>query len=324
METDLEITNSTVEYCGQATNDFNHWYSGLHGYVSVLVCLFGSVANTLNIAVLTRREMVSPTNAILTGLAVADLLVMLEYIPYAFHMYWPHSSRSRREQFSYPWACFVYFHSLFGQICHTVSIFLTVTLAVWRYIAIAHPQTNRRWCNMRVTAITIILSYAICPLICLPIAFSFYISTQEQLLTASGQFASEVANASSLDPPPINTTIYTLDIDPSMMSTIFLIYSVVIKLIPCIALTLLSSKLILVLLETKKRRQQLMKSGRDGEGPASKARRKSERQTDRTTRMLLAVLFLFLLTEFPQGIMGLLAVFLGPAFFTQCYNKFGE
>jgi hypothetical protein len=79
--------------------------------------VFGSVANSLNIAVLTRREMTSPTNALLTGLAVADLLVMLEYIPFACHMYLPQGTwRADEDRYSYPWAAFVLFHSNFAQV----------------------------------------------------------------------------------------------------------------------------------------------------------------------------------------------------------------
>jgi hypothetical protein len=51
---------------------------------------------------------------------------------------------------------------------------------------------------------------------------------------------------------------------------------------------------------------------------------KSERRTDRTTKMLVAVLMLFFLTEFPQGILGLLSVVLGRCFFRTCYYLFGE
>lgn len=49
-----------------------------------------------------------------------------------------------------------------------------------------------------------------------------------------------------------------------------------------------------------------------------------ERQTDRTTMMLLAVLLLFLLTELPQGILGLLCVILGTGFLNSCYLMLGE
>lgn len=43
-------------------------------------------------------------------------------------------------------------------------------------------------------------------------------------------------------------------------------------------------------------------------------------QTDRTTRMLVAVLILFLVTEIPQGVMALLSGVLGNQFFTRCYS----
>lgn len=81
-----------------------------------MVCIFGSIANVLNIFVLSRREMRSPTNAILTGLAVADLLVMLEYIPFSCHVYLDPSARFRPSYFSYSWAVFTVFHALFTQV----------------------------------------------------------------------------------------------------------------------------------------------------------------------------------------------------------------
>jgi len=43
---------------GDALMKFSIWYQGLHGYVCVVICLFGIVSNAMNIAVLTRRSMV--------------------------------------------------------------------------------------------------------------------------------------------------------------------------------------------------------------------------------------------------------------------------
>lgn len=40
--------------------------------------------------------------------------------------------------------------------------------------------------------------------------------------------------------------------------------------------------------------------------------------------LLVAVLLLFLITEFPQGILGLLSGILTKCFFTRCYTLFGE
>lgn len=48
------------------------------------------------------------------------------------------------------------------------------------------------------------------------------------------------------------------------------------------------------------------------------------KRTDRTSKMLVAVLFLFLITEFPQGIMHLLTGWYGPGFFRCYYNTWAE
>lgn len=45
----------------------------------------------------------------------------------------------------------------------------------------------------------------------------------------------------------------------------------------------------------------------------------TESNSDRTTQTLLAVLLLFLITEFPQGILGILSGVLGDDFFNSCY-----
>lgn len=113
-------TSSSHYVCDLSS--FYSYYSHLHGWISLFVCIFGSIANVLNILVLTRREMRSPTNIILMGLAVADLLVMIDYIPYAFHFYL--YRRSRRDTFTYGWTIFVLFHSNFSQVnYHQLRLF---------------------------------------------------------------------------------------------------------------------------------------------------------------------------------------------------------
>lgn len=57
-------------------------------FVAPQICIFGTIANILNIMVLTRKEMAkAPINNILKWLAVADMFVMLEYIPYTTYQY---------------------------------------------------------------------------------------------------------------------------------------------------------------------------------------------------------------------------------------------
>ena len=94
----------------------------------------------------------------------------------------------------------------------------------------------------------------------------------------------------------------------------FWVHAVVIKLLPCVILTVISAWLIRVLYRANSRKKALKGYSAckdtvvNGNGNVftrkSTKRSKAERRTDRTTRMLVAVLLLFLLTEFPQGILG--------------------
>lgn len=343
------MSNATEGFnftCGSGLDAFHASYVSIHGWASLLVCIFGSIANGLNIAVLTRREMSSPTNAILTGLAVADMLVMIEYIPYAVHSYLYH--RPKRETYTYAWTVFVLFHSNFAQVFHTISIWLTVTLAVWRYIAIAHPQKNREWCSYRRTIMAIVGAYVICPLICFPLYVTTQVTSKNVTLDANDRQVNLTIQNSSYHQiggningvDTNNATLYYVALTESAQNGLkemnFWIYSVVIKLIPCVALTILSLRLIMALIEAKKRRKKLttttlvkmeesinLAEGKKRKRKASRMMDK-EKQTDRTTKMLLAVLLLFLLTEFPQGTLGLLSVVLGPNFFNTCYVKLGN
>ncbi|EDW50191.1 GM14484 [Drosophila sechellia] len=342
-------------YCGSGMDNFHTSYKNMHGYVSLVVCILGTIANTLNIIVLTRREMRSPTNAILTGLAVADLAVMLEYIPYTIHDYILTDSLPREEKLSYSWACFIKFHSIFAQVLHTISIWLTVTLAVWRYIAVGYPQKNRVWCGMRTTIITITTAYVVCVLVVSPSLYLITAITEYvDQLDMNGKVINSIpmtqyvidyrnellsARAAALNATPtsapLNETVWLnassfADIDHHLCTTHAI----------ASALTILSVRLILALLEAKRRRKKLTskpatpaasngtKSPANGKA-ADRPRKNSktlekEKQTDRTTRMLLAVLLLFLITEFPQGIMGLLNAVLGDVFYLQCYLRLSD
>lgn len=334
-------------YCGDGLEAFRRSYLIMHGYISLMVCLFGMLANTLNIIVLTRMDQrISPTNAILTGLALADNLVMIEYIPFTMHMYILRE-RPVYERFSYPWTVYVLIHAHVTQVFHTISIWLTLLLAVWRYLSVAHPLRSRDWCTLDRALLAILLAYICSPLVCIPLYLTYTI--QEQSYRSP---ASLTANGTGISPDvPMNHTLYVLGTselaraNESLLENInFWTYSVVVKLIPCVALTFFSFRLISALVSAKERRQNLKSNnansskknlpvaGCDPERSVSGIERhpppagpgSGSEKHDRTTRMLLAVLVLFLLTEFPQGILALLSGILGDAFFTNCYRHLGE
>ncbi|XP_037085514.1 probable G-protein coupled receptor 139 [Pollicipes pollicipes] len=291
------------DICGEGVRWLRDSYRPLHGYLALVVCVFGSVANLINIVVLTRKDMLSSTNIILTGLAVADMAVMLEYIPFAFQHY-----IEGTDQFSYPAIAYVLFHAHFAQVFHTVSIFMTVMLAVWRFLSIVHPALAVHCCTMKRSIIFIVAAYLVSPIICIPSYFTFAVHSR---------------------PAGGGTILYSIDISDVgrrhhglLNRANFWLYSVLIKLAPCLALTYFSIRLIRVLLETKRRKQRLMTGCRVLSADHHLVQ--GTRQTDRTTRVLVAVLLLFLLTEFPQGILALLSGILQDRFFRTCYLHVGE
>ncbi|KAK7486161.1 hypothetical protein BaRGS_00022627, partial [Batillaria attramentaria] len=121
-------------------HQFHKWYAGVHGYLSLLVCFFGIPMNIINITVLTRRHMRTPINCILTWLAVFDMFTMASYVPFAMHFYCIFSPwELSPEKNSKAWMQFMIFHINFSATTHTVSVWLGVTLAIFRYKHIYSP-----------------------------------------------------------------------------------------------------------------------------------------------------------------------------------------
>ncbi|XP_026495196.1 G-protein coupled receptor dmsr-1-like [Vanessa tameamea] len=318
--------DAIVAYCVPGGPNFQRVYVKVHGYVALIICLLGSVANSVNIAVLSRKEMTSTTNSILTALAVADLLVMIDYIPLALHVYTTIAEELNRN--SYAWAVFVYFHSIFSQTFHTISIWLTITLAVWRFVAIKFPQKNKTFCNKRNTNIAIAVAYVVCPIVCLPIYFAMKIQELPNNNTVRDNVTineTDTVNVSAVGEP---TYAISMTNNQYLLTSIFWIYSVFLKLIPCVVLSILSVCLILKMKSSDRRRQKLLKKSAVATNEGEKARLNEDGgkrggRTDRTTRMLVALLGLFLATELPQALFGLLTA-IAPHLFGICYYAFGE
>jgi len=127
---------------------FSVWYQRIHGYLSLAACTFGSTSNAMNIAVLTRQALISPTNLLLTALAVADLSTMVFYIPYAAYFYC-YTIPVQLGRHPAPWIRYLLFNNGFNITAHTIAMWLTVSLAVFRYFAVCHPTVGSRVCTLR-------------------------------------------------------------------------------------------------------------------------------------------------------------------------------
>lgn len=296
--------NDTME--GEELFSFAKSYAAFHGYVSICVCLFGIITNVFNITVLSRKHMRTPVNQILTWLAVSDISTMISYVPFALHFYclYPSGSSKSAAKNSKHWMTFMIFHINLTATTHTVSIWLCVVLAIVRYLHIRSPTKAiaTRTKRLNQSKWLILMVYVVSAIVLIPNYMS-------------NELKPDIHQES-------NETIYVLnDLRLGKNNTEVLVlvnvwmYAFVAKLIPCLLMSIFGSLLVYnIHVKIKQRRKVLQISG-------ANSLRLSEHS--RTTKMLVTVIFLFLFTELPQGILIVLSACVNN-FFDTVYIPLGD
>jgi hypothetical protein len=286
--------------------DYNKWYGKWHGCLSLIVCCFGIPTNIINVTVLTRKHMHTPINTILTWIAFFDIITMVAYLPFVIHFYieYPTNSLSP-EKNSLGWMRFLLFYINLSTLTHTISIWLGVSLAIFRFVHIQSPETGslthmRRIIRCRIVVFVVIFGSI---LILIPNYISSKLVPYERNNTSHrGIYV--------LEDPHLGTPKVKLVVFSS-----FILYSIIAKLIPCL-LMIIFGALLLKTLDNHGRvnRKKLFKLGVVMNRPLN---------TSRTTIMLLVVLVLFLVTELPQGILLVLSLTMED-FFDNVYIPLGD
>ncbi|XP_065204509.1 sex peptide receptor-related protein 2-like [Planococcus citri] len=258
---------------------FNYYGDNISRYVNISICFVGVILNLFNILVFTRKNMMSSANLIFTHLSVVDLLFLFSTIPFTWIKDFQYSIDDVDHR--------TYTHAVIYSRCQDLthvlnymSAFLTVMLAIWRYIAVAHPLKERSWCDMKTTRNVVIAVYISSVLLNIPYWFTSNI-----------------------------TTFYTDDGEPwyypfpvvrgSMADISYLTTAVLEQLLPSVALPIFSFKLIVVLLR-KSNNVQLQTSSSSIRNNTRNLRMKQ--QTDRSIIITLVVVASFLIVRLPTGI----------------------
>ncbi len=259
-------------------SQFSAWYGAIHGYVSICVCIFGIISNIMNIIVLTQKNMVTSTNYILVALAVADMMTMIVYLPYALYFYCI-TEPDPSYHHAHGWIIYLIFNANFSITCHTIAMWLTVALAVFRYIVVCHHTLGPKLCNLWRAKVTVVAVFFATIFFCIP----NYVMHKTMPWPSGGWWFAE------------NTFI-----TPFHRVFNFWLFGVVLKVAPCVLLTVLSSLLIHAMHVADRKRQRLKSMGKRAE---------SERASEhnRTTSMLVAVVLCFVIAELPQGILAFLS-----------------
>ncbi|OAD56111.1 hypothetical protein WN48_03967 [Eufriesea mexicana] len=204
------------------------------------------------------------------------------------------------------------------------------------------PQYST-WCTASRCRTALWSSFLVPFVVCAPSYFVFRMAKYQ--LDDLGSVISDrlsIANkiSTTIREQPVNENgtleiLYIVDAERSQQKEFFhqlnlWVLGVVVKLLPCAILTVISCWLIKALYRAKGRKEALKSYNQCnntmnvGNGLVQRRPSRSEKRANRTTKMLVAVLLLFLVTEIPQGILFLLSGVLGDSFFLNCYNNLGE
>uniref|UniRef100_A0A915IWX8 G-protein coupled receptors family 1 profile domain-containing protein n=1 Tax=Romanomermis culicivorax TaxID=13658 RepID=A0A915IWX8_ROMCU len=124
----INLADNSTFY--QFISDVNQFYMSLHPYLSILICILGVMMNSASIVVLTRPCMiVSPINCLLTAVAICDVVTMMSCFNFAVRMV---TFGDCLAKYTKEWIITLLIHSNVTVVGHTVSIWLTVFMAIVR------------------------------------------------------------------------------------------------------------------------------------------------------------------------------------------------
>uniref|UniRef100_A0A9J2P2L7 G-protein coupled receptors family 1 profile domain-containing protein n=1 Tax=Ascaris lumbricoides TaxID=6252 RepID=A0A9J2P2L7_ASCLU len=121
----------------------------IYGLAAPIIILVTLITNSLVVLVLSHRNLRTPTNHILLAMAVAELMTGLSSCPWFIYYYTLGGFLTdQHEGLNEFWCRFhSYFAVHFPTIFHTTAIWLTVFLAIQRYVYVCVPSIVCKYCN---------------------------------------------------------------------------------------------------------------------------------------------------------------------------------
>lgn len=253
----------------------------IYGYISPIIVLFTLLTNLLLCCTLLKANMRTPTNLLLSSMAIADTLTGSTPIP-AFLYYYTF------DNYKEPMSCravviYKYTADMIPTICHTASIWLTVALAVQRYVTVCLGLRGKKWFTIRST-LKLILIITLASVLVHLTTFFEYKNVPVRLNNTTN----------STDSCAYYFRYWVWSAIQVYFNVYFWFRVVAIHVVPCILLVILNTLLVQTMQNARKKRRQLLQQNRKSECRKIK-------ESNCTTLLLVLVCSVFLMVEFPAG-----------------------
>lgn len=150
------------------THDYPLAYSQIIcGYVWPLMAAITLFTNLMIVFVLTQRDMLTPTNVVLTAIAIADIIPIVVPVPWFIYLF---AMNNDRQVLYPPLACYFYQHSTrsVSEVFYFLSTWLNLLLAIQDYLTACRPKVAKKYCQLRVVVIEIVALTVLAFLLNLP------------------------------------------------------------------------------------------------------------------------------------------------------------
>ncbi|XP_035784576.1 sex peptide receptor-like [Anopheles albimanus] len=282
---DCVAMDGNVSYLNVSCETILSYSIPLYGYCTPVLLLITLTANSLIVIVLSKRSMASPTNFVLMAMALCDLFTVLFPAPGLLYMY---TFGNHYKPLSPLLVCYIWnaLNEILPAMFHTASVWLTLALAVQRYIYVCHAPTARTWCTIpRVK--NVIAS------ICIAAFFhqsSRFFDKSYSLITIEW-------NGQETSVCHIETAEWVHEyISEDFYYTFYFSFRILfVHLAPCASLVALNVLLFRAMKQAQRTRDRLFKDNKKREC-------KRLRDSNCTTLMLIVVVTVFLIVEIPLGV----------------------
>lgn len=285
-----EHNNSDIYLPSLLATDDSLYKRIILGYTLPGLIVLTTVLNCFVFTVLVKPSMRTSVNVILAGLSISDTMTGVSALPYYIYF---HAVGHDHEYVPHVW-CYVQKFSagIFPTIFHTISVWLTLSLAIQRYIYVCHSLHAKTLCTVnkmaRVTVTITILS-------CLLHAPRLFDSSFVKVVVHTEENGQDVDGCVEI----LKTWAYKYQ--DTYYPIYYWIRLIAVQIIPTIGLTFLNMILIAVIRTSSARRRHLILQNRTREW-------RKIRDTNITTLLLVVVITVFIMVEAPMGILMLCAI----------------